>query len=62
MKRIKEIREENHKTQAEISKMLGIKYQAYQRYETGESPLPLKYAIKLADYYQVSLDYLVGRI
>jgi hypothetical protein len=33
----------------------------YQRYERGERELPLWAAIKLADYYNVSLDYLVGR-
>ena len=33
----------------------------YSKYERGERPLPLELAVRLADYYQVSLDYLVGR-
>ena len=33
----------------------------YSKYERGERPLPLEYADKLADFYQVSVDYLLGR-
>ena len=33
----------------------------YSKYERGERPLPLELACRLADYYHVSLDYLVGR-
>lgn len=41
---------------------LNMQPTVYQRYERGERELPLWAAIKLADYYKVSLDYLVGRI
>ena len=41
--------------------MLNMQLTVYQRYERGERELPLWAAIKLADYYGVTLDYLVGR-
>ena len=41
---------------------LNMQPTVYQRYERGDPELPLWASIKLADYYKVSLDYLVGRI
>lgn len=49
------------KTQAEISSLLGTTQQIYSRYETNRTDLPLRHLIKLADYYQVSADYILGR-
>ena len=60
-KRIRDLREDNDKTQKEISLMLNLQLTVYQRYERGERELPFCVAIKLADYYNVSLDYLAGR-
>lgn len=40
---------------------LGIAQTVYSRYERGFQTIPLEHLIRLADYYQVSLDYLVGR-
>ena len=60
-KRVRDLREDNDKTQKSIAEMLNMHLTVYQRYERGERELPLWAAIKLADYYKVSLDYLVGR-
>ena len=59
--RVRDLREDNDKTQREIAEMLNMQLTVYQRYERGERELPLWAAIRLADYYQVTLDYLVGR-
>ena len=59
--RIRDLREDADKTQAQIAKYLMCDQSLYSKYERGERPLPLEVAVKLADYYGVSLDYLVGR-
>lgn len=59
--RIRDLREDSDKTQKEIANILNMQLTVYRRYEVGERELPLWAAIKLADYYKVSLDYLVGR-
>lgn len=59
--RIRDLREDHDKTQREIAEILNMQLTVYRRYETGEREIPLWAAIKLADYYKVSLDYLVGR-
>lgn len=60
-RRVKDLREDKDKTQREIAQYLNMQLTVYQRYERGERELPLWAAIRLADYYNVSLDYLVGR-
>lgn len=60
-KRVRDLREDKDKTQKEIATLLNMQTTVYQRYERGERDLPLWAAIKLADYYNVTLDYLVGR-
>lgn len=52
--RLRDLREDKGKTQAEISSLLGTTQQIYSRYETNRTDLPLRHLIKLADYYQVS--------
>lgn len=59
-KRIRDLREDNDKTQADIANILGISRQHYSLYEKGERELPMHHFITLAKYYNVSLDYLVG--
>ena len=59
--KIRDLREDHDKTQRDIAELLNMQLTVYQRYERGERELPLWAAIKLADYYKVSLDYLVGR-
>ena len=60
-KRIRDLREDHDKTQREIAQLLNMQLTVYQRYERGEREIPLWAAIKLSDYYGVTLDYLVGR-
>ena len=60
-RRVRDLREDHDKTQRDIAAILNMQLTVYQRYERGERELPLWAAIKLADYYHVTLDYLVGR-
>lgn len=59
--RIKDLREDNDLTQAQTAKILMCDQSLYSKYERGERDIPLRLLIKLAEYYNVSLDYLVGR-
>ena len=59
-KRLRNIREDKDLTQSEIAKVLGTTYQYYSTYESGKRELPFSRAIKLAKFYNVSLDYLAG--
>ena len=61
MNNIKSLRKENNKTQKDLAELLCIRQNSYQRYETGETEPNITNLIKLADYYNVSIDYLVGR-
>ena len=58
--RIRDLREDRDLTQKQISEYLLCDQSLYPKYERGERPLPLEYAVKLAQFYHVSLDYLVG--
>ena len=59
--RIRDLREDADLTQKQISEIILCDQSLYSKDERGERELPLDLAVKLADYYQVSLDYLVGR-
>ena len=59
--RIRDLREDADLTQKQIAEILLCDQSLYSKYERGERVLPLDLAVKLADYYHVSLDYLVGR-
>ena len=61
MPRLKELRIAKGMTLRAMAEMLGMVQRNYQKYETGEIDPPLSKAIALADYFDVSLDYLVGR-
>lgn len=58
---LRDIRKERGKTQKQIAKLLGISQQSYSAYENGVSQPPRDALIKLAEYYQVSTDYLLDR-
>lgn len=60
-KRLKELRESRRIYQREIAEYLGLSPRGYQDYETNQNDPKLKTLIAIADYYQVSIDYLVGR-
>ena len=59
---LKKLRKQKQITQEELSKNLGIKQQYYSRYETGIAEPDIKTLIDIANYFDVSLDYLCGRI
>ena len=58
--RLKELREEKGLTQKQAAKYLSMQQQTYQRYERGRREPRIDMLIKLADYFDVSVDYLVG--
>lgn len=59
--RIRHLREDADKTQAEIGKALNLTQRSYAYYESGQRMIPPHVLSALADYYQVSVDYLLGR-
>ena len=59
-KRIRDLREDNDKNQTEIAKMLGMSQTGYSKYETGENDIPTQILIKLARFYNTSVDYILG--
>lgn len=58
--RLKDIREDHDKTQAEIAKLLGTDQSSYAKYEQGKNMMGINKYIILAMYYNISLDYLTG--
>ena len=59
--RIRDLREDSDLKQKQLADYLMCDQSLYSKYERGERPLPLEYADKLADYYGVSVDYLLRR-
>ncbi|MBR5620076.1 MAG: helix-turn-helix transcriptional regulator [Clostridia bacterium] len=60
-KRIRELREDHDLTQREIADVLGMAQPQYFRYEQGYRDIPTDILLRLADYYDVSTDYILGR-
>ena len=60
LKRLEDLRIDHDLTQQDVADILFCKREVYRRYEKGQRELPLSYAITLAKYYNVTLDYLVG--
>ena len=58
--RVKELRDNNQKTQKDIAEFLNIKQNTYSQYENEQRQIPLETLIKLATYYEVSVDYILG--
>ena len=58
--RLEDLRVDNDKTQIEIAEYLNLNRNVHWRYEKGEREIPVWAVIKLADYYRVSTDYLLG--
>ena len=61
MKNLKKIRTQNKKQQQEVADYLGINRVSYARYESGERQPDFQTVANLADYFKVSVDYLLGR-
>ncbi len=60
-KRLKDLREDKDMKQTDVAEILGIKQPQYSRYENGLRDIPSDILIMLADYYNVSTDYIFGR-
>ena len=58
---IRNLRIDRGLTQEQIAKVLNVKQNTYSQYEIGVLNYPIDVLIKLADYYEVSVDYLLGR-
>lgn len=59
--RIEDLRVDHDLTQQQVADILGCQREVYRRYEKGTRTIPVEFLIRLADYYKVTLDYLVGR-
>lgn len=60
-RRLRDLREDHDLTQQDIAKLLGIQQTVYSRYERGFQNIPLEHLLFLADHYNVSTDYILGR-
>jgi len=60
-KRIRDLREDADLKQKEIAAILGIDQRVYSNYEIGKREIPTHLLIKLADYYNTTTDYILGR-
>ena len=58
---LRDLRVDNDLKQSDVADLIGTTQQQYSKYETGESELPLRALATLADRYDVSADYLMGR-
>lgn len=61
MKRIRNLREDSDMNQTELALLLNVSQRAYSHYESGDRKMPLDTLICVADYFNVSVDYLLGR-
>ena len=59
--RLRDLREDKDLRQTDIADFLNIKQTVYSRYERGFQNIPIEHLIKLADFYKVSTDYILGR-
>lgn len=60
--RMRDLREDADITQSELGKQLNLPQRTYAYYESGERTIPPEVLIKLADYYDTSVDYILGRV
>ena len=58
--RIRDLRQDRDLNQTQVAKMLGMSQTGYSKYETGENDIPTEILIKLARFYNTSVDYLLG--
>jgi len=59
--RIRELLEDHDLTQVQMGRILSCSQRVYSNYERGELDIPTEILIKLADYYDVSVDYILNR-
>lgn len=60
-RRLKDLREDHDLTQAQVGRAINVPQRTYSYYENGQRMLPPWVLCALADFYQVSVDYLLGR-
>ncbi|MDD6300132.1 MAG: helix-turn-helix transcriptional regulator [Ruminococcus sp.] len=60
-KRLKDLREDHDITQTELSRIIHCSQRVYSNYERGDLDIPTPILIALADYYNVSVDYILER-
>ncbi len=60
-KRIRDLREDRDMTQQQIADILSCSQRVYSNYERGEVSINAETLVKLADFYDVSIDYLLNR-
>ena len=60
-RRIRDLREDRDMTQAQMGRILACSQRVYSNYERGDLDIPTAVLIRLADYYDVSVEYLLGR-
>lgn len=60
IKRIRDLREDNDRTQKEVAEYLGTSQTMYARYERGANELPIRHLYSLCAYYNVSADFILG--
>lgn len=58
--RIRNLREDRDLNQTQVAKHLGMSQTGYSKYETGENDIPTSILIKLSEFYNVSIDYLLN--
>ena len=58
---IRALREDNDLRQRQLAELLNVSQNTYSQYETGVIALTAEHLVKLADFYHVSVDYLLGR-
>ncbi len=59
--RIRDLREDRDLNQTQVAKMLNMSQTGYSKYETGENDIPTEILIKLAEFYNTSIDYLLNQ-
>ena len=60
-KRLRDLREDTDLKQRQLAELLSVSQATYSRYESGELDVPSSVLIRLADFYSVSVDYILGR-
>ena len=58
--RLRDLREDHDMNQTQLAKHLGMSQTGYSKYETGENDIPTAILVKLARFYNTSIDYLLG--
>lgn len=58
--RLKDLRDDNDLMQKEVAAILGIDQRVYSNYETGKREIPTRFVVRLAEFYGVTTDFILG--